>query len=126
MSPRVNNAPVYRFTGSVRARLEFGQALILEVQSLPERIVIRVEGCARLRHMAEERTFDGSNPQDAADAFRGIGDHVSEISISPAGRLQVLFGDGAELSVEPDPDYEAWQLTRGHQVWIGLPGGGVG
>lgn len=42
------------------------------------------------------------------------------------GGLEIRFGDGELLGVEPDPDYEAWEMysTRGERL-IAVPGDGV-
>jgi hypothetical protein len=40
--------------------------------------------------------------------------------------LAVAFDDGARIIVQPDPDYEAWNVTGRHGMRIVcLPGGGL-
>jgi len=39
------------------------------------------------------------------------------------GRLEVLFSDGATLHVEPDEQYEAWEVVGGGQRIVSTPGG---
>ncbi|MFE7584907.1 DUF6188 family protein [Streptomyces gardneri] len=36
---------------------------------------------------------------------------VTEIGVTGQGALSLSFDDGTRLSVEPDPDYESWNLT---------------
>jgi hypothetical protein len=42
------------------------------------------------------------------------------------GELEMKFDDGRILIVEPDPDYEAWEMfsTRGERL-IAVPGNGI-
>ncbi|WP_329234456.1 DUF6188 family protein [Streptomyces canus] len=36
---------------------------------------------------------------------------VTEIEVTGQGTLSLGFDDGIRLSIEPDPDYESWNLT---------------
>ncbi|MFB7355994.1 DUF6188 family protein [Streptomyces gardneri] len=36
---------------------------------------------------------------------------VTETGVTGQGALSLSFDDGTRLSVEPDPDYESWNLT---------------
>ncbi|EST18131.1 DUF6188 family protein [Streptomyces niveus] len=36
---------------------------------------------------------------------------VTETEVTGQGTLSLRFDDGTRLSVEPDPDYESWNLT---------------
>lgn len=43
-----------------------------------------------------------------------------------AGRLEIVFRDGTTLTVQPDPDYEAWEVTSaGGGLVVCCPGGGL-
>ena len=61
---------------------------------------------------------------EVAEGLRGC--VVSAVEASRDGQLVVRFANGTVLRVEPDPDYEAWQVYfRGHSALVALPGGGV-
>ncbi|WP_030693349.1 DUF6188 family protein [Streptomyces globisporus] len=52
---------------------------------------------------------------------------VTETEVTGQGTLSLGFDDGTRLSVEPDPDYESWNLTGSgvDPVLVG-PGGETG
>ena len=37
--------------------------------------------------------------------------YVTEVDVTGRGTLSLGFDDGTRLSIEPDPDYESWNLT---------------
>ncbi|MFD8917645.1 DUF6188 family protein [Streptomyces sp. NPDC059569] len=51
---------------------------------------------------------------------------VTETAVARQGTLSLGFDDGTRLSIEPDPDYESWNLTGSGiaPVLVG-PGGGT-
>jgi len=58
---------------------------------------------------------------------RLAGKSISDVRARKSdGGLEIRFDDGELLRVEPDPDYEAWEMysTRGERL-IAVPGDGV-
>jgi hypothetical protein len=66
-------------------------------------------------------------PSDLSEAL-AIFNRTVDVTPSPCsmGPLRIRFADSSELSVLPDPNYEAWQLawSSGRSI-MGLPGGGL-
>lgn len=50
---------------------------------------------------------------------------VNSLVITEAGHIFVEFDNGASLSIDPDPSYEAWQLAGTIGLLVCSPGGGV-
>jgi len=46
-------------------------------------------------------------------------------SADPNGSLTLRFADGRALVVEPDDQYEAWNVTGPFGALVSLPGGGL-
>jgi uncharacterized protein DUF6188 len=52
------------------------------------------------------------DPPEALEPLQGlIGRTVSESTISDTGVLSLIFDDGSRVVVEPDGDYEAWNVS---------------
>jgi len=55
-----------------------------------------------------------------------IGKTVSKALAQGDGGLGVTFADGTELSVPPDPSYEAWEFAGSDgSIVVSLAGGGL-
>jgi hypothetical protein len=52
-------------------------------------------------------------------------EQVTSATATDRGRLEVRFAKGASLTVEPDPDYEAWGIATGSEGFrlVSMPGG---
>jgi hypothetical protein len=64
--------------------------------------------------------------QDAAPALSLFGAKVLSSVVFKTGGLRLVFDTGSHLSVEPHPQYEAWNVRgQGRLVLVCQPGGGV-
>ena len=53
-----------------------------------------------------------------------VGRAIAEAGVHPAGALDVTFEGGARLQVEPDPHYEAWNVSGPNgALVVSMPGG---
>ena len=53
-----------------------------------------------------------------------LGAVVRDATVARTGRLDIAFEDGRAVTVEPNPSYEAWEVTAGTLKLVCLPGGG--
>ena len=63
-----------------------------------------------------------SSEVDSDDSFGPVrelvGRSVIDADVDPVGALQVTFEGGARLQVEPDPHYEAWNVSGPHGALV--------
>jgi len=62
---------------------------------------------------------------DALQALRQLVDRtIADATADDVGALHLTFEGGARLTVEPDPDYEAWSVSGpGGALVVSTPGG---
>ncbi len=73
-----------------------------------------------------ERVPPGEVSHEVAAALPLFNGVVAQVHADRAGGLRVELVDGRVLVVEPDPQWESWQLAAPDgEEWVGLPGGGV-
>jgi hypothetical protein len=69
---------------------------------------------------------DPERSETMAEPIRLFRAEVTEARAYEDGTLDVLFADGRRLTVAPDPNYEAWQMTCADgMMFVALPGGGL-
>lgn len=80
------------------------------------------------REGATDAVTFGTNsqgPTDFAPLLGLLGEAVSRIEIFKRGNLTIAFKSGDQIDVEPDPNYEAWELDGlGRLIVVCMPGGG--
>ena len=67
------------------------------------------------------------DPKERFEPLQGlVGQNVNDAVADDAGVLKLTFENGAELSVSPDGEYEAWTMAgpRGMTV-VCMPSGGI-
>jgi hypothetical protein len=88
---------------------------------------IALGGPFRLRTAdAIEHRLSGEDSWERLVPLLGLRhDHISRVSVSHAASLRVEFSSGALLEVDPDAQYENWELTGpGNLNLVAPPGGG--
>ncbi|SHV66400.1 Uncharacterised protein [Mycobacteroides abscessus subsp. abscessus] len=61
---------------------------------------------------ATHRFTPAVDPPDALKPMGNLlGQRVTQAEIGDNGSLSITFDDGSRLHAEPDPDYEAWNLS---------------
>lgn len=113
--------------GLAVSRCCIDQALLLEFFSKQIEVLVRIEGAFRLRRSGEVVLLNAEDPQSLGPALALLEQRVDTAQAQARGSLLLQFEDGTELEVDPDPDYEAWELTStdGLRV-VSTPGGGLG
>jgi len=67
-----------------------------------------------------------ADPASVCPALALLDRVVQDATAFKDGRLDVRFSDGSTLTVDPHPQFEAWNLTSDSGVrMVALPGGGV-
>lgn len=65
------------------------------------------------------------DPEEAFELVRQlIGQKINRATVDSAGTLNMVFERGARISVGPDPDYEAWNVSGPDgALVVSMPGG---
>ena len=87
---------------------------------------VYLEGASELAWRGERAVLGlGDDPTEYVPLISPIGHVVSEARASRDGQLALEFSDGSSLNAEPDPNYEAWNLTFDGLTFVCQPGGGL-
>lgn len=102
--------------------VRLGPAIVLGLSGGSQ---LLVETTARLS--GPHGRFDIDPGADSADVVATLlGDVVRSVQTSDTGDLKITFGDGSELLVGADADFESWAVVRaGGGLTVCLPGGEV-
>ena len=89
-------------------------------------VEVRIEGPFRLSRpgQADVHLQPSAGEETLRPAFELLGLAVREGVAHSGGRLAVHFKDGSTLSVDPDDEYEAWEVTSSWGLRIVAPPGG--
>lgn len=87
-------------------------------------VVIRV---ASFRLSDSPITFTAEGEREAlGPALTLYQDRVAEATAWKSGRLELVFASGRRMTADPDPDYEAWEISGPSRILlVCLAGGGV-
>src|SRR5262249_21951683 len=89
-------------------------------------MTLQIECPFRLMENERVHLLDPSSPRELGPAIGLFGAIVRSARSSEEGQLSVLFDDGREINVDPDPHYEAWGFVGPNGIRaVCLPGGGV-
>lgn len=74
-------------------------------------------------HINKTGKFDislrnGISETDAKQISLLRGSVVTTATVSDSGALELKFDDGSEITVQPDPDYDAWSFSGPHGTEI--------
>ncbi|HMG19526.1 MAG TPA: DUF6188 family protein [Gemmatimonadales bacterium] len=74
------------------------------------------------------REIDPEQAEQVSPLLALVGRPLTRITVERSGRLELAFGDGSLLRIDPDSQFEAWE-ARGKGAFEGLaylcgPGGG--
>jgi hypothetical protein len=97
--------------GLTVSRCCIDQALSLEFFSEHVDVLVRFEGVLRLRRGGSVILLNAEDPRSLAPALELLGQRATVAQAEQEGGLLMQFADGSQLEVDPDPDYEAWELT---------------
>ena len=85
---------------------------------------LRIEGPFTLREPGGKKR--SLRPMEVHSLGSALGLFQRRVEFARAykdGHLDILFSGGWELSVSPDPDYEAWELTGDSGRFVSTAGG---
>lgn len=69
---------------------------------------------------------DPERPESLSPALVLLRRVVESVTVCGDGRLVLVFEDGQKLTIQPNPDYEAWESTASDGAkLVCLPGGGI-
>lgn len=102
------------------------QAFGIELWEQESQITIRIEGAFSLRILDQEYNLSPEHLAEIGPAFWILHKTIDSALAYKDGKLVLGFSDGSRLSVEADPQYEAWEAvgTGGLRV-ICVPGGSL-
>ncbi|MGW7074645.1 DUF6188 family protein [Streptomyces sp. NPDC054866] len=113
----------FRGLGVTKITVDYQLSLLLEAG-----VWVVLEGPCRLSPdpSAGDRREKLLDPdrQDVAAALALFGANVVSAVAFKTGTLQLAFDNGLELTCQPDPAFEAWQVTGpGGCRFVAMPGG---
>ena len=85
---------------------------------------IRIEGTFVLKVNGPEHTLSPEQPTALGPALSIIHKAVDSARVYKDGCLEVNFSDGTRLSVEPDSEYEAWEIVGSGGLRVVCAAGG--
>lgn len=108
------------------ARCVVDHAFSLEALRDDNLITLRIEGPFTVTENGVQHALDPSEPAKLGPAIALVRAVVIRARASSEGRLGVVFDDGREVTVEPNDDFEAWELSgpKGAKA-VCSAGGGV-
>ena len=108
------------------ARCVVDHALSLEAFHGDGVITLTIEGPFTILQNGERRAQDPTSPADLGPAIGLVRGLIRKARASTNGRLAVAFEDGRNINVEPNEDFESWQLSApGGVRAVCRAGGGV-
>jgi hypothetical protein len=97
--------------GEVVARCYIDEAFALELGEKARRFLIRIEGDFSVTSSGERIELSPRDRESLGSALGLYGKTVRSCKASKGGALDVEFGDGSSLHVEPNTNHEAWELS---------------
>ena len=112
--------------GKMITRCLVDSAFGIELWDSDSTITIRIEGSFTFREQGTDQLLSPEHPTALGPVLATVGKTVTAVRACKNGRLEVHFGDGSGLSVEPDAEYEAWEIvSSGGLRVVCTPGGSV-
>ena len=93
------------------ARCVVDHAFALEAFRDGDVVSLRIEGPFIITQNGAECVLDPNAPANLGTAIALVRGLVKRARASAEGRLHLEFDDGREVTVEPNDDFEAWDLT---------------
>ncbi|MBI3326060.1 MAG: hypothetical protein HYZ81_05085 [Nitrospinae bacterium] len=110
--------------GKTVTRCFVDHALGIECWDRERETTIRIEGNFVFRVSGAEHRLSPEQPTALGPALSIIHKGVVSAWVHKGGCLEVNFSDGSGLSVEPDAEYEAWEIVgSGGLRVVCAPGG---
>jgi hypothetical protein len=108
------------------ARCVVDHAFSLETFRDRDVVTLRIEGPFTVTENGRQHALDPTEPANLGPAIALVRAVVRRARASAEGRLVVVFDDGREVTVEPNEDFEAWELIgpKGAKA-VCSAGGGV-
>jgi hypothetical protein len=113
-------------TGKSMNRIVIDHKSAIELWDTVAHIVLRLEGKFSLRLDSVEHLVDPENLADISDVLALMGKPLHRIEVDDGMPLTLSFEEDITLTVEPDPDYEWFNLLVGDSFQVhGKPGGNL-
>lgn len=118
---------VINLTGKAVTRCLVDNAFSLEFWTRDEgAVTLRIEGTFTLKKNDSSTVLSADRAKSLAPALALFGNVVASAMAGKDGSVRLSFSDGTSISSEPDPDYEAWELSEtGGKLIVSKPGGGL-
>lgn len=125
---------VHRVDGGWRLPIEqrcvsrciLDHAFVLEFHEGQEIAIVRIEGAFTIHDQGRAFRLNPACPLELGPALALFGKVVHSAMASAGGTLDLVLGEGVNLSVEPDAHYEAWEVAGpGGMRAVCTPGGAV-
>ena len=112
--------------GKMVTRCLVDSAFGIELWDGDSTTTIRIEGSFIFREHGTDQLLSPEHPTALGPVLATVGKTVTAVHACKNGRLEVHFADGSSLSVEPDAEYEAWEIvSSGGLRVVCTPGGSV-
>jgi len=97
--------------GKTVTRCLVDHAFGIELWERDSTTTIRIEGDFILKGYGGEYQLSPAHPSALGPALSTIGKAIASARAYKDGCLEVHFADASTLSVKPDTEYEAWEIT---------------
>ena len=126
LSDRGDYWAVAPLAGRTVTRCFVDYAFGIECWDRERETTMRIEGNFVLKVNGAEQRLSPEQPTALGPAFSIIHKAVDSARVYKDGCLEVNFSDGSSLFVEPDSEYEAWEIVgRGGLRVVCVPGGSL-
>ena len=115
---------IFHLEGLQISRCCLDYAFSFEVFDSLKETTIRIESSFTLSQNDSKFCLTPSKPEDLGPVYTLFGEIISKIHMYKTGVLHIVFGNGAQLQVNPSDKYEAWEIlnTQGVRV-VCMPSG---
>ena len=97
--------------GKMVTRCLVDSAFGIELWDGDSTTTIRIEGSFTFREHGTDQRLSPEHPTALGPVLAIVGKAVTTVHACKNGRLEAHFADGSSLSVEPDAEYEAWEIV---------------
>lgn len=106
--------------------LDFSLTFFLRKED--EECALKIEAPFKISNANEDKVLNPSKPPDMANILSLLGERLILVQINEEGKIVVEFSSGERIVVEPDIQYESWQISdrTSKAAVICMPGGGLG
>ena len=106
-----NNRYLIPVDGQVVSRLYIDYALGIQLLENGITTIVRIEGIFSLTENNQKLIFNTHQRDKLCPAFTIFEKTIKSAIAYKNGRLKIIFNNGTSLNVEPDPNYEAWEIS---------------